>query len=319
MKGHEAMAENESAADGTATDPDQGSGASKGRPGMGRKRRHSSKTRSRNSSSGLNSPGHHRRKDTPLAVVTGASSGLGAILSVQLAQRGYDLILVARNAAALNDTAARVREHGRQAQVLSLDLCREGDLRQLEGLLKREPVSVLVNNAGIGHSGQHVDLEPDQISTQIRLNAESVARLSQAGAHGFVRRGEGRILNLSSLAAFVPVPGFAVYAASKAFVKSFSLALSAELHGTGVQVTVACPGYTRTPFLKGAELSPFIDRVAMDPEPVCREILDRFFRGDTIVVTGLSNKLLAVLGKQLPQSLATWISAQVFRYQMKRE
>lgn len=257
--------------------------------------------------------------EIPVAVVTGASSGLGAILSVQLAQRGYDLVLVARNAAALQETAARVRDCGRQAKVLSLDLCREGDLRQLESLLSREPISILVNNAGIGHSGRLAEMEPGLISTQIRLNAEAVARLAQAAAHAFVRRGEGRILNISSLASFVPVPGFAVYAASKAFVRSFSLALSSELEGTGVSVTVACPGYTRTPFLKNADLSPFIDRVAMDPERVCREILDRFFRGDAVVVTGLSNKLLAALGQQLPQALGTWISAQVFRYQMSRE
>lgn len=257
--------------------------------------------------------------EAPLAVVTGASSGLGAILSVQLAQRGYDLVLVARTAAALHETAARVLECGRQARVLSLDLCREGDVRQLEALFSREPISLLVNNAGIGHAGLHAEMEPSLISTQIRLNAEAVARLAQAAAHAFVRRGEGRILNMSSLASFVPVPGFSVYAASKAFIRSFSLALSSELRGTGVSVTVACPGYTRTPFLKKAGLSSFIDRLAMEPERVCREILDGFLRGDALVVTGLSNKVLAALGQQLPPALGTWISSHVFRYQMSQE
>ncbi|HWT22752.1 MAG TPA: SDR family oxidoreductase, partial [Solirubrobacteraceae bacterium] len=191
-------------------------------------------------------------------VVTGASAGIGAELARELAERAYNLVLVARRAEPLDALAGELRlTHGVHVDVEPVDLAdapaRVALVARLEAG-EREVVGVC-NDAGFGSIGRFADLPLEREQDIVRVNVEALHHLTGAFLPRMVEQGIGAILNVASTAAFQPLPGFATYAASKAFVQSFSEAVHAELAGTGVSVTCLSPGPTRTRFGKVAGLS----------------------------------------------------------------
>jgi len=186
--------------------------------------------------------------DKGAAFITGASSGIGATYADRLARRGYDLVLVARDAPRLEHMAARLRAAtGATCEVLRADLTQKADLARVEQRLRRDDtITMLVNNAGIAASGPLVGGDLDTIEAMIHLNVVAVTRLAAAAAANFVARGAGVLINLSSVLALAPERFNASYSATKAYVLNFSLTLHHELSPSGVQVQVVLPGATRT-------------------------------------------------------------------------
>jgi len=184
------------------------------------------------------------------ALITGASSGIGAVYADRLARRGFDLILVARNKARLENLAARlVRETGRRVEILPADLTDAADLRRVEARLRSDSaVTLLVNNAGLGATATMLDSKLDQIETMLQLNVLALTRLTHAVVPGFVARGGGTLINISSIAAVAPELLNGAYSGSKAYVLNLSQSLHHELADKGVQVQAVLPGATSTEF-----------------------------------------------------------------------
>ncbi len=232
------------------------------------------------------------------ALVTGASAGIGREIAIALAQDGFDLVLVARREARLRDLArVLARDYRVEARVLADDLEDPAAPVRLLGATEGEgrPIDLLVNNAGFGAFRDVLDTEPARLSAMIAVNVAALTALSQGFAQAMRARGRGRILNVASVAAFAPVPGAAVYGATKAYVLSFTEALAAELAGTGVTATAVCPGLTETEFstvatgAKGNRLIP--DLVKLDAKRVAREAVDAALAGEAVRVNGLMNRL----------------------------
>jgi short-subunit dehydrogenase len=232
------------------------------------------------------------------ALVTGASKGIGAALAEALAKRGHPLILVARSRVELEALAAKLTgAHQVKCVVLTSDLSQA----TAPGLLWAEverlglPVEVLINNAGFGLLGPFKDNALQSELDMIQLNISALTALSKLALPAMLARKQGRILNVASTAAFVPGPFMAVYYASKAYVLSFSEALSSELEGTGVTVTALCPGATRTEFAAVAgstDSKLFKGSNVMDVGPVVDAAMRGLFAGKSLVIPGFQNKLL---------------------------
>jgi short-subunit dehydrogenase len=184
------------------------------------------------------------------AVITGASSGIGAVYADRLARRGYDLLLVARNQARLEQLATTLaRETGRTIDVLAADLANTPDLAKVERLLCDDPrITMLVNNAGFGAVTPTVNSDTNEMSRMIALNVDALMRLTYAVVPGFVKRGTGTIINVSSIVAVAPELLNGVYGGTKAFVLAFSQSLRHELADKGIRIQVVLPGSTATEF-----------------------------------------------------------------------
>lgn len=242
------------------------------------------------------------------ALVTGASAGIGRAIASDLARRGTDLVLVARDEARLkalaDDLAAA---HDVDVEVLAADLTLPGDRARVEQRVAEQPtVDCVVNNAGWGPYG---DLAGSDVATEascVELNVTALLRLSQVAAQTFRVRRHGAILNVSSLSAFQPFPGHATYAATKAFVQSLTEALHEELAGTGVHVTALCPGYTRTEFhdRAGWHVDGLPDAVWGRAEDVARAGVDGLLADRAVVVPGAANAALAGLTQVVPSVLS---------------
>lgn len=245
---------------------------------------------------------------TSTVVITGASSGIGAELARELARRGYNLTLVARDEGRLRALADELgAAHGVQTDVLALDLA-DADARSamIAGLLDG-PLEVVgvCNNAGYGSVGRLHELPLERETRMIRLNVEALHELTGAFLAPMVQRGSGAILNVASTAAFQPIPGFATYAATKAFVSSFSESVHAEVSAAGVSVTSLSPGPTRTAFFdrSGTPSLSKPDRVFMQPADVAREAVVAMIAGKRTLVPGALNKVTALGGRFVPRSL----------------
>jgi uncharacterized protein len=242
------------------------------------------------------------------ALVTGASSGIGERLARLLAADGCDLIVVARRAGRLEELAARLRaSHHVHVEVLAADLTTPAGLQAAENRLSdaSRPVELLVNNAGFGLSGSFADVPADGAEAQIRLNVIALVRLTHAVLPGMLERGHGGILNVSSVAGFLISPGGAVYAATKAFVISFSESMSAEVSGRGVHVTALCPGLTRTEFHdEGHEGKAAAPSFAwLDAGRVARAGLDAVAAGRPAAVPGAQYKIVTGLARVVPRRI----------------
>ena len=190
------------------------------------------------------------------ALITGASSGIGLALAELHAERGGDLILVARSEDRLEEIATRLRaDHGVRVDVLAADLgTSDGRAATLQAA-EAQGVDILINNAGFGGTGDHLDREIDDEIAMVELNIVALMDLAHGIGRQMVSRGGGRILNVGSTAGMMPGPGMAVYFATKAFVRSYSLALAEELRSKGVTVTVLAPGYVETNFAERAGMA----------------------------------------------------------------
>ena len=252
-------------------------------------------------------------KETVL--VTGASSGIGLELAKCFAADGSRLILVARNAEALQSLAVELRQ-ARKAEVivlpadLALPETPERIFKELEG--RGVAVDVLVNNAGFGHWGRFSELPLQRQLEILQVNVTALVQLTGLFLPGMIQRRRGGILNVASVAGFLPGPGMAVYYASKAAVLSFTQALDRELVGTNVTASILCPGPTVTNFGNVANFpqkTRLVRISKMSSEAVARYGLRAFRRGKVVAVPGLQNRLIVLMTRCLPRRLMTKLAA----------
>lgn len=248
----------------------------------------------------------------PVALVTGASSGIGRSVAVALADEGSDVIVVARRRDRLEALAEELRSaHNVKVDVLVADVADPEQLALVEDRLRNgePPVDLLVNNAGLGAHGPFAELPLDWQEGQIRLNVLAPVRLTHAALERMLPRGRGGILNVSSIAGRQPMPNVATYAATKSYLSSFSHALHEEVRRHGVSVTVLLPGFTRTEFHDAAGMSRSnVPRFAwMRAEVVARAGLRAVGRGRAQCVPGFGYRILTGISALTPW----WLSRRV--------
>ncbi len=257
-------------------------------------------------------------------LITGASGGIGYELAKLFARDGHNLVLVARDGAKLQQVARELKEaHHIHCVVFEGDLSVPGSPDALFEEVKKASadIGILVNNAGFGSLGPFHKLPLDDQLQMIQLNVTSLAHLTRLFLPQMIARKRGRIVNIASIAAYQAGPFMAVYYATKAFVVSFSEAIANELRGTGVRVTVICPGPTRTKFSKraGAEKSSLFGKgMTMDPATVARAGYAGMKKNKTVVVVGWRNKLLAMSGRIAPRSLTANVARTLNEPRMKK-
>ena len=240
----------------------------------------------------------------PLALVTGASSGIGKEIARCLASGGYDVALVARREELLRELAEElVTEHGCRAHVIVADLSDASQVDTVKQMVGE--ADVLVNNAGFGKWGVLTDQDEGSVEEMVDVNVRALTTLTRHYAEKMLVRGGGRILNVASIAAFQPGPGMAAYCATKSYVLSFSRSLHSELKGSGVTVTCLCPGYVETGFgeVAGMNLRGEIKTWSAIPASRVASIGVRAMeRGRREVIPGLLNKPVPLFGRVLPVS-----------------
>jgi short-subunit dehydrogenase len=245
----------------------------------------------------------------PTALVTGPTAGIGAAFARRLAADGYDLVLVARDVERLEATAADLRHRfGGAVEVLPADLADRVALAGVEQRLadRERPVDLLVNNAGFGTNTRFSQGDLEEEERQLDVLVRAVLRLSHAAVGGMVERGRGGIINVSSIAGYIPA---GTYGAAKAWVTSFSEGLAGELTGTGVHVLAVCPGFVRTEFHQraGMDVRAIPEILWLTPEQVVDQALDDLARGRLVSVAGLHYKGLSTLARHAPRGLASGV------------
>jgi uncharacterized protein len=248
---------------------------------------------------------------TKVALITGASAGLGVEFARQLSKRGHRLVLAARRKERLDELA---KELG-NARAIGIDLSKANSAAKLLSELESngEAVDLLVNNAGFGLIGRFAELDAKRQRRMIDLNVGTLADLCRAVAPGMIERRSGGIINVASTAAFQPGPKMAVYFATKAFVLSLSEALHEELKPHGVRVTCLCPGPTRTEFgeVAGFGGNGLFDRVAMESPAVVKAGLDGLDKNKAVVIPGIVNKAGAFSSRLAPRSVVRKIAGSI--------
>ena len=242
-----------------------------------------------------------------IALVTGASSGIGAELARGLARRGWNVGLVARRRERLEELAGSL--DGVRAEVLECDLAdasaRDELAARVDGLGLH--VEVLCNNAGFGTYDDFTSLDRERELAEVRTNVEAVVDLTGRWLPGMARRGRGAVLNTASTSAFQPIPGNATYAASKAFVLSFSEALHTEAGPSGVTVTALCPGPVRTEFQDVSDAHDFAAKLPkplwVDAADVAEQALRALERGTRVVTPGVGNRVSGALSRATPNAV----------------
>lgn len=249
------------------------------------------------------------------ALVTGASSGIGAVVAERLAARGADLVLVARRADRLTELADRLtRLHGVSTETITSDLAAPGGPQQLVDTVRERGLHIgtLVNNAGFGAHGDVVHSDPDRLDAMITLNVSALVALTRGLLTDLLSVGSGVVVNVASTAALQPLPHMATYGATKAFVLSFTEALSVELRGTGVHAIALCPGATRTEFFEVVGTEDAAVGRFQTPEQVADTLfgaLDKR-RPPSMVVSGTANRLLGIGTRALPRRAVLAASAR---------
>jgi short-subunit dehydrogenase len=247
----------------------------------------------------------------PIALVTGASAGLGVEFARQLSRRGHRLVLAARRKERLEELATEIGN----ARAVAIDLSREGAAGALVKEIESsgERIDLLVNNAGFGLHGRFDRADPGRLRQMIDLNCGALTELCRDVLPGMIERRSGAILNVASTAAFQPGPGMAVYFATKAFVLSLSEALHEEAKRFGVKVSALCPGPTRTEFgeVAGFSGTKAIARLSMDAEPVVRSGLAALERNRAVAITGMLNRAGAVSTRFVPRALVRKVAGAI--------
>ena len=223
------------------------------------------------------------------AIVTGASSGIGAVYAERLADRGYDLVLVARRKAELEAQAKAISGRtGRRVDVLVADLSQSEGQALVENRLRDDAnVTLLVNSAGLASNGASLGNDPAQTEKMLTINILALTRLAAAAANAFAARKRGTIINLASAMAFITWPRTATYAASKAYVLNFSRGLAEEVAAHGVRVQAVLPGYTRTPMLSDELLAGIPAEAIMEVGELVDAALVGLDQGETVTIPSL--------------------------------
>lgn len=249
------------------------------------------------------------------ALVTGASSGIGAIYAQRLAKRGYDLILVARNAERLSDLATKLtRETGRTIETIPADLGKAADLARVEAVLKSDrSITLLVNNAGVGGTAPLLASDVDKMQAMVDLNVTSLMRLTYAAVPGFVARGGGAIINIASIVAIAPEVLNGVYGASKAFVLAFSQSLKHELGDKNIRIQAVLPGATATEFwgIAGTPIEHLPTEIVMQAEDMVDAALAGFDQGEFATIPALEDAGLLKAYEDARQALMPNLSRAV--------
>lgn len=243
------------------------------------------------------------------ALITGASGGIGLKLAEIAAREGRQVIAAARSADRLEELAGRLRQqHGVEALAIPVDLAEADGPDRLwrEATAEGREIDILINNAGLGNYGPFAEDDPDREATSVAVNVTALTRLTQLGVQAMRPRGAGRILQIASVAGFIPGPKMAVYNATKAFVISLSESLAEELRGSGVTVTCVCPGVTETGFQEGAGMTG-LKMLERSPKQSAADVAEfawrAMMRGSGVAVPGLSNKAMALSARTAPRSV----------------
>ncbi|MGG2399410.1 SDR family NAD(P)-dependent oxidoreductase [Pseudomonas sp. SH1-B] len=256
-----------------------------------------------------------QRSNVGTALITGASSGIGAIYADRLARRGYDLILVARNRDRLNELANRITTETRQeVEVLAADLSEHSSLARVEAKLREDAsITLLVNNAGIGTHTPLLQSDVEQMQRMIDLNVTALTRLSYAAAPGMVARGQGGIINISSIVSIAPEILNGVYGGSKAFVTAFSQSLHHELSPQGIQIQAVLPGATATDFWEtgGLPLEHLDPQIVMRAEQLVDSALIDYDHGELISIPSLHDFKLWQTYERSRQAMSSQLSSNV--------
>ncbi len=246
-------------------------------------------------------------------LITGASEGIGKCLAEEFAKQGHNVLLVARNEDKLRSVALHIsQQYQVQAEVLVADLIPQGAAEEvfLEVAKRELHVEILVNNAGMMQVEGFCTSDLDQCNNVMQLNIMSVVNLTRLFSGPMLSRASGKIMNIGSIASFMPTPNFAVYGASKAFILSFSEGLSQELKGSGVSVTCVCPGFTKTDMLSHAKgMEKFIPQfLKADPQQLAQQAYQACMKGEVVFLDSLANKMLVQWASHYPRWLVRGIN-----------
>ncbi|MGP3999241.1 SDR family NAD(P)-dependent oxidoreductase [Streptomyces sp. 8N706] len=249
------------------------------------------------------------------ALITGATAGIGAAFARRLAADGHNLVLVARDAGRLKAQATELHDrHGIEADVLVADLSVDDGIAAVEARLaqRKHPVDLLVNNAGFGNKGTFLEVPMDDELTMLKVHCEAVLRLTAAAAAGMRERGRGGVVNVASVAAFVPR---GTYGASKAWVVQFTQGAARDLAGTGVRLMALCPGFVRTEFHEraGMETGNVPGWMWLDADRLVAAAMKDLARGRTVSVPDPRYKALTGLAKLAPRGALSGITSRTGR------
>lgn len=247
-------------------------------------------------------------------LITGASGGIGEAFARHLIPLNATLILTARSEDKLKELAETARSSGCEAHVYPLDLGQPGAAQALfdQTTADGHNVDILINNAGFGLNGRLETMEAEALANMTHLNVTAVTELTRLYGEPMLMRGRGGILNVASTAAYQPIPYFAVYAATKHYVKAFSEALHEEWKDRGVTVTCLSPGATKTGFGDRADMKASFFQNGETPDKVARVGLAALARGERTVISGAANAALANVARLLPSGVAARLAAQMF-------
>lgn len=253
-----------------------------------------------------------------IAVVTGASAGIGRSLALELAAKGFEPLLLARRKDRLEQVVGDVEAAGHTAHAMVLDVTSPGAIEKAfaraESLGELE---VLVNNAGIGTYGLFAETDHEATKRVMRLNLDALVEATSMVLPKLIAKKKGYVMNVASTAAFQPIPYQSIYGATKAFVLSFTEALSVELKGTGVKVSALCPGPTATEFLELAEYEKkgliVPHAFLMTADDVAAIGVRGMLKGKTIVIAGMTNKMGAMATRIAPRSMVAMVAGQMFK------
>jgi len=254
-----------------------------------------------------------------VCIITGAASGLGSEFSELAAGDHFDLVLIDKNRQELEDTKQRLEQkYSVNVEIFHFDLSLPQACNELYSLIKNKPVEILINNAGFGLFGKFSETDYEVEEKMITLHILTTTRLTKLILKDMLAGGSGKIMNVSSLASFQPGPYFSVYSASKAYLRSFSEAVATEIRGSGVTITVFCPGQTNTNFarqvaLRSGTKESKVPLFTSDVVKVASIGYRGMMKGKILVIPGFSNKIFAGLSHIIPGTLTSRVNGKIQR------